>query len=293
MGEPRVSIIIPAYDSASTIEVACASALAQTERAIEVIVVDDGSTDGTAQVVEEIAARDGRVRLVRHPQNRGRMEARRTGITAATGAFTLFLDADDEILPDMAERLLEAQDGRFDIVQCNFELRYLDYVSADERRFNEEFNRPPAITAFGDDVTHVVYRDRRTTWSLCGKLIRTGLLKEAMAWIPASSLTQAEDACTFFIVSCLAQSYKGLPAYRGYVYNIDLGNSDARWKKMDLAQFGYSCSYVESMDVIRAFVDGADCEEGAYAFAVAKMAERGGKVIDSTVGTDQGDLVDQ
>lgn len=255
MNEPLVSVIIPAFNAAETIETSCRCALAQSEQNIEVIVVDDGSEDETAEIVEGIAQKDGRLKLVCHPQNKGRMEARRSGITQAKGEFALFLDADDEILPDMATTLLAAQENRFDIVQCNFELRYLDYISADEKRFNDSFNRPPATTAFGDDVTHVVYRDRRTTWSLCGKLIRTALLKAALTHIPESTLTQAEDACTFFIVSSLAQSYKGLPSYRGYVYNIDLGHSDARWRKMNIEQFSYSCRYVDSMNIIRDYID--------------------------------------
>ena len=255
MDAPRVSIIIPAYNVEKVVERSCACALGQTIHDVEVVVIDDGSTDDTAAVVEGIAARDERVRFVRHEQNKGRLEARRTGIELARGEFTLFLDADDEIVPDLAERLLELQDGRFDIVQCSFEMRYLSYISPDERRFNDDFNRAPDQEAYGDDVTHVVFRDRLTTWSLCGKLMRTDLLKEAIAEVPASSLTQAEDACIFFIVSCIAQSYRGIADLKGYIYNIDLGGSDARWKHMDFEQFSFSCRYVDSMDMIGEYIE--------------------------------------
>ena len=133
MERPLVSIIIPAYNAAEVIGRSCACALTQTEQNVEVIVIDDGSPDETTAVVEEIARSDGRVHLVRHEVNRGRLEARRTGIMSAQGTFTLFLDADDEILPDLAQRLLELQDNRFDIVQCSFEMRYIDYVSDGDR----------------------------------------------------------------------------------------------------------------------------------------------------------------
>lgn len=254
---PLISVIIPAYNAADVVECSCACALGQTMRDVEVIVIDDGSTDETVAKAEAIARRDPRLRLLRHGNNRGRLEARRTGIENARGTFTLFLDVDDEILLDMAERLLAAQDGRFDIVQCSFELHYLAYISEDDRRFNDDFNRAPDLEAEGDDVTHVVFRDRRTTWSLCGKLMRTELLKRAIAEVPSSSLTQAEDACIFFIVSSLAQSYKGLPDYRGYIYNMDLGGSDARWNRMDLGQFAHSCRYVDAMDFIGAYLEKA------------------------------------
>ena len=145
MGAPRVSIIIPAYNVEKVVERSCACALGQTIHDVEVVVIDDGSTDDTAAVVEGIAARDERVRFVRHEQNKGRLEARRTGIELARGEFTLFLDADDEIVPDLAERLLELQDGRFDIVQCSFEIIVCRVLSV-----NTDLNR----------ITHVEFSFR-------------------------------------------------------------------------------------------------------------------------------------
>lgn len=275
MSDALVSIIIPAYNASEFIGRSMGSALSQTHGNIQVVVVDDGSSDNTVELVEQAAENDGRILLVRHELNKGRLEARRTGISRAEGDFALFLDADDELMPNAAEKLLALQvgdksknagenkdasknaneDEGFDIVQCDFDIRYLNYASTSERRFNRNFNRPPATVAYDEEITHLVFRERRTTWSLCGKLMRTELLKEAIAHIAPGSLTQAEDACLFFILSCLAHSYKGAPSLTGYVYHIDAGGSDARWKSMDLSQFQYSCRYVESMNFIRDFLE--------------------------------------
>ena len=255
MGNPRVSIVIPAYNAEAFIHTAIGSALGQTVRDVEVVVVDDGSTDGTIDAVKRMAAEDERVVLVEHGENRKRLEARRTGIEHASGEFVLFLDSDDELLPDAAERMLAEQKGVYDIVQCSFEMRYIDYVSEGDRWFNHAFNQAPSLSVTGDEITHLVFLKRRTTWSLCGKLMRTSILKHAMTYIPESSLTQAEDACIFFIVSCLAETYRGIGDYEGYIYNIDLGGSDARWNSMDLSQFSYSCRYVDAMDHIRSFLE--------------------------------------
>lgn len=255
MEQLRVSFIIPAYNAASVLERSVNCARRQTLSALEIIVVDDGSKDDTAEIAKGLAAEDDRIVFVSLESNKGRLEARRAGIDLACGEFTLFLDADDEMPEDAAERLLNAQGGRFDIVQCDFEIRYQRYASAAERRFNEEFNRPPTTTAEGDDITHLVFRERKTTWSLCGKLMRTALLKEAMGHIPEGSISQAEDACIFFIVSCLAASYRGIGGFRGYVYNIDEGGSDARWKSMTREQFSFTCHYVDAMDCIKRFLE--------------------------------------
>lgn len=99
MSEPLVSIIIPAYNAEATIGEALASALAQTYAALEVIIVDDGSGDRTAEIVEEVAARDRRVTLLRQ-QNRGVAAARNRAIEHARGEYIAPLDADDVWAPE-------------------------------------------------------------------------------------------------------------------------------------------------------------------------------------------------
>ncbi|WP_434729493.1 glycosyltransferase family 2 protein [Rhizobium binae] len=91
---PLVSVVVPAYNASAYIERTLRSAIRQTYTALEIIVVDDGSTDDTAKVVEMIAMSDSRIRLLSTP-NRGVAAARNTGIDTSSGRFVAFLDADD------------------------------------------------------------------------------------------------------------------------------------------------------------------------------------------------------
>jgi glycosyltransferase involved in cell wall biosynthesis/cation transport regulator ChaB len=100
---PQISIVIPAYNQAHYLGRALHSALAQTHRALEVIVVDDGSTDDTALVAQAFA--DSRVRYV-YQENRGLSAARNAGLREASGVFISFLDSDDQFLPHKLELLL-------------------------------------------------------------------------------------------------------------------------------------------------------------------------------------------
>src|SRR5439155_4413373 len=93
-GTPLVTVVIAAFNAMAHIEETCLSALRQTYRSLEVIVVDDGSTDETSRIVQRLAASDSRVRLIRQ-QNRGVAAARNAGIAAASGEFIAPLDADD------------------------------------------------------------------------------------------------------------------------------------------------------------------------------------------------------
>jgi peptidoglycan/xylan/chitin deacetylase (PgdA/CDA1 family)/SAM-dependent methyltransferase len=102
---PAVSVIIPAYNAADTIAKTLRSLAAQGKVAWEAIVVDDGSTDGTAQIVLQRMRRDRRVRLIRQRRS-GVSAARNTGLAAARGEWLCFLDADDWLAPRAFARLL-------------------------------------------------------------------------------------------------------------------------------------------------------------------------------------------
>lgn len=96
---PTYSVIIPCYNTATFVGAAIRSCLAQTVHDLEVIVVDDGSTDDSATVIQDVAAEDSRVRVIRQA-NRGLGAARNAGLAVARGAFVNFLDADDLFDPE-------------------------------------------------------------------------------------------------------------------------------------------------------------------------------------------------
>ena len=112
---PGVSVVIPTYNRADLVSEAVESALAQAWSPLEVIVVDDASTDDTVERLNQIAAADGRLRVIARPRNGGESAARNQGILAATLEFVALLDSDNRFMPDKLVRqmvtLLDGPEG--------------------------------------------------------------------------------------------------------------------------------------------------------------------------------------
>ena len=120
--EPLVSVIIPVYNVLPYIREALDSVLHQTWQRLEIIIVDDGSDDGSEAVCDEYR-RDDRV-IVIHQENRGLSGARNTGLDRMTGEYVAFLDSDDAFHPEMIQRMVEAvRRTGAELAVCGYEIR--------------------------------------------------------------------------------------------------------------------------------------------------------------------------
>ena len=115
-----ISIIIPMYNSAGTIERCLVSVMRQTFHNIEIIVVDDGSTDNGANIVLSLAAKDDRIRYIRQ-ENGGVSRARNRGLDEVHGEWICFIDSDDEVVEDyLSSMYYLIQETNCDIVMCAY-----------------------------------------------------------------------------------------------------------------------------------------------------------------------------
>ncbi|MBQ8619660.1 MAG: glycosyltransferase family 2 protein [Clostridia bacterium] len=170
---PHISIIIPVYRVEAYLRRCVDSVLAQTYPDCEVILVDDGSPDGSGAICEEYAAKDARVRVI-HKENGGLSSARNAGIDAAKGEYLFFVDSDDVVHPQTLETLLrymekndaDAAIGSFSRFRDDEELSFQPVVS------------PPLQNLTGVETMHQFFDagdDTPKYVSSCGKLLKRTL----------------------------------------------------------------------------------------------------------------------
>ena len=124
---PEISVLVIAYNVERYISRCLDSILGQSCHDIEIVVVDDGSSDSTGTILKDYAGRDQRVRVVSHPENKGTLQARMTAIYASKGKYIMFVDGDDTLKPYACERLLdEARRQDADFVVAGHELVFPD-----------------------------------------------------------------------------------------------------------------------------------------------------------------------
>lgn len=106
---PMFSVIVPVYNTADYVEACIQSLLDQDQPDFEIIVIDDGSTDSSGQILQDIAGRDKRVQIYKQ-ENAGQGTARNVGLTKARGLFVAFVDSDDLVAPDLLSRVSQHLD---------------------------------------------------------------------------------------------------------------------------------------------------------------------------------------
>ena len=189
----RVSVVIPVYNSASWLRDCLDSVLGQTLREIEVVCVDDGSTDGSVDVLWEYAAKDSRVRVLRQPENSGQGAARNRGMGESKGEYVYFMDSDDELASADALERLVAEAGR----------ERLDALFFDaETKMDEGLMVLPSVVSAGSYIRKHDYsgvssgrdlfarflKNREYTVSPCLVLLRRAFLEKCCILFPGERI---------------------------------------------------------------------------------------------------------
>lgn len=168
----KVSIIVPVYNIIEYLPGAVGSLLRQTEKEIEIILVDDGSTDGSGALCDQYAGDDERIKVL-HQENGGPSSARNAGVSAATSDYVLFLDGDDYLCDDAIETLIAAENRYHpDIVQ----FLYTETEKVGQHKHHDAERWSTFVETSPREQFYHLYRLGGVAASGCTKLIRRQLL---------------------------------------------------------------------------------------------------------------------
>ena len=220
----KVTVIIPAYNAAATLARAARSVLVQTLCDIVVVIVDDGSTDSTPHIADELAAADARVCVI-HKKNGGGYAARMAGLSAINSPYFAFLDADDWVEPDLYEKTVAFADKeRLDVVQY-------EMVGAKTVGLQPEVVR--GKTGVFTKVVRPYMIEGQSAFFVWDKLFKYS--KKVVNWV-SSSIMMFEDLKINFQVFEHVESFGFL--HEGlYHYEINAGSSVRNFKKKNIADF--------------------------------------------------------
>ena len=239
----EISVIMPLYNKKDYLKFAAASVLNQTLSDIELLIVDDCSTDGSLELCRELYGTDPRVRIIKQPHNMGPGAARNTGIRSAAGNYVVFWDSDDEFLPEALSTLLApAKKYNADVVHNtqflfplpdddgNMPLQLIDDgVKLFPVSGNMNGDDYTEITPLSDDMASRLddWQNRRINWSVCSKMFRRKFLMDNDIYF--SDMKFGEDRVFCFTCLFKAKNYVIVPG-GNYVYRV-VNSSLTRGKK--------------------------------------------------------------
>ena len=237
--QPRASIIIVAYNAEKTVERAIKSACAQTTKEIEIICVNDGSTDATDAIMRECAAQDKRIKVITQP-NMGTLGARTVGIREATGLYTMFLDSDDCLLPEAVQTACDTIE-KLGVDVLEFGVNVIEdpeFPQNDERvvwrkaYYSQECSIPD--DAHGVTLVNACFGEQTITWVLWTKLWRTEQLQDAVKYYSGEWLCVSEDQLIIQMVLLFTKRYARITT-KLYSYYVGNGTTTKGEKFADSA----------------------------------------------------------
>lgn len=246
-GYETISVIIPVYNTAAYLPKCLDSICRQTYRNLEIICVDDGSTDGSEKIVEDYKKKDSRIKVI-HKSNGGESSARNAGLRSSTGEFVAFVDCDDWLEPVMYEKMMIAmRENALDMVACSY------YWETDKESSLVGNNYPVSKEVFGrSELFQYVYiRDHYrgvTSWIWCKLFKRNLLYKNEKMLEFNENLRFGADLIFFLHAAVNAKRICYLEDAFYHYYQRD--NSTAHTKDLDVA-FDIVKAYQMMIDYLR------------------------------------------
>lgn len=240
MNNPKVSVLIPVYNSAEYVSECLESVLNQSFSDIEVICVNDCSTDNSLEILEKYSEKDSRVKVFSMPENSGNLQARKRTIKESSGDYILFVDSDDYISENTIESVYsEALKSQADVV--HYTLRVFSKTDDIDEKFisdMDSFVNPVYSEIDENALLEECYCNNKIAWVLCSNLFRGDLLRNIIDKTTNERIEYGDDAYLCFLVYKQAKSYR---KSQGGIYYYRIGSGDYATTEINLKRFEKYC----------------------------------------------------
>lgn len=255
-----ISVVIPVYNAEQYIEQAVESVRCQTYHKLEILLVDDGSTDGSGALCDAFAGRDERIRVIHQP-NGGLTAAWKRGVKEARGEYVGFVDSDDWIDPDMYEKLLlEAEKQKAEIVCCGI---HHIFEGGTHRPWDDEMMLPKHVYTqeeLAGEVYPVLLNDgsfmgRSLQPNRVSKLVRRQLILDNMD-LCDDRVSVGEDFQFSLSIITEAERIAVLPGFLPYYYRVNEKSMTG----------GYDRDYLDKIKYMKKQMERISEKKGVYDF---------------------------
>jgi glycosyltransferase involved in cell wall biosynthesis len=247
----KISVIIPIYNVGLYLKEALDSIVGQTYHDVEIICINDGSTDNSLEIIREYEKKDTRIKLVSQ-ENRGLYATRQVGIKMASGDYILFMDGDDWLEKCACEKVAAlAEKTHADIIQYGLVTEAPDPESADVKWFNRWFNVTIDCIEGAEDMLACCYERREIPWNIATKAIKTEIVKEAVRHQDSLPINHLEDFLACFFIFFFSKKWVRLDS-RLYHYRYGTGMSTK--EKVTMEHFESSLTYFQGLRMLQRFV---------------------------------------
>ena len=249
----KVSIIVPVYNVERYIGRCLDSLLNQTLPEIEILCVDDASTDTSLCILERKAIKDQRIKIIKHEENLGTSQARKHGVEQAIGEYLPFVDSDDTLELNACEELYtRMKKEEVDILHYGTNVIPAVELSQSMIKWVENFLEPYPQKITGDAILRNCFVDDKFDFNITDKMWSTKLCQKAFSQINTQKMIAAEDRYAFFILAYYANSYLGVSDAKYYNYYLGIGVTGG--DVLDLQRFEKRCTGVMAVRGVETFL---------------------------------------
>lgn len=229
-GQYEISIVIPCFNSQEYIEETIRSCLSQKVSDVEIIVVDDKSSDNSLKLVQQLSAKNLNIKIIEHEKNLGTFEARASGIRGASGKLIVFLDSDDKLSLEATDIISRTS------IESGADFIFFGMKNSGKKiRLTKTLPKTPLI---GEEILkEFICVPAEPVWGIGGKAIKRSLLLKSLEVLSFvdKKFIYAEDALLCFVSAALANTAVSINQNL-YIYvenESSITQSDSSFKKRD------------------------------------------------------------